>query len=128
MHGGQSYSGGGYVLTYEYGKNANGEYYKWADGRLECYKTNVYNEQAINGTGYGATTYYGPLMEIGAMPYPFIGTPNVQAFITGTAGSSIWLSVGSSSGGLSGNYHAQSAMAIPSATVYLHLAVTGRWK
>ena len=84
--GGVSQSGGvpaGAII--ERGVNANGDYTKYADGTMECFRR---IETSTNVNSATSGIYFGPAASVMAMPVTFIATPVINVQIT--ASSTVW--------------------------------------
>lgn len=56
---------------YDSGSNSNGNWIKYADGTMICYKRQTFNNVAI-ATAWG-TLYESTKLELGDFPQPFVG-------------------------------------------------------
>lgn len=119
-------------LTYEYGTNTNGSYYKYPDGRLECYKT-VLPGGPMN-TALGTTGWYSQgITQLGNWAYPFTSAPvsSVRVECADTGGKNYsYLSGGTLASATSAGAIYIIAPAQDSTTIikYVRVMAVGRWK
>jgi hypothetical protein len=74
-----------FVYATEKGSNANGEYIKWSNGILECWKTDVFASTAMNAwvaTPVAGSTYYA-MPGTWTFPQPFKVGATVHVFASG---------------------------------------------
>lgn len=110
----------------EQGSNANGEYVKWADGRLECTKY-------IASESVALTTASGQLFTgvpaAWTFPIPFVGAlPVLTGHCHDVAGTIMWLGVrgGGFQSLTNGAYRILSTLSVTSTAIIAYRAV-GRW-
>jgi len=110
----------------ERGSNTDGEYTKYADGSLECWKIQTVNTAISNSDGGGVL--YSPVISLGSLPRTFSPqAPSVTLTVSGGAGAFITSSATSQTTTNWGSYYLSSGASRAATTYYISCYARGRW-
>lgn len=108
----------------ESGSNSNGNYIKYADGTMECYKSMTVTTSLETKWG---NLYESPKIELGSFPVTFSGKPTITVTKTTGRGCFIQLIEGTTTSSI-GYIYLGSADTFSSKSIGFDIRAIGKWK